>query len=434
MSTFLNMVGASRPSGQVENFVVEVAEAIRNEAMRGGYLVSYSIQHTRDPISQSVIVMILFKMIEANNTQTIEANVQIRTNEDLRSFLPTEARVHSASGFPGDLLPLLHHIPALASCWKDAGGTQAVGQGDPAQDDGREAVAQKAAQTSDSRGAVTSLITTLIDIATVKNFVTKGERTRRYLGASGIGTECAAYHALTLRGFPSDTPSPQLLRIFEAGHEIEKLVVKALKDSGHLVEELDPLTGEQWEYTTHGGHHVCHLDGMITLINSTERMSLEIKSMNKDMFTKFSSKGVKLSHPHYYDQVIDGLEIMRLNAVSVSRCLFVAYCKDNSKYHAEIVNYDVATAKALMGKVEYIVGVGGANRISSSKYEYGCKGCFKTSACWSGANPPDAEKGCWNCGFSIPASNGGKSWYCTRMALPATKLCSDYLRFEVDAK
>ena len=433
MSSFANMIGTSRPNDHVERFVVEVAEAIRDEAVRGGYLVSYSIQHTRNPVNNSVIVMILFKLIGSSNTPTIEANVQIRTEQSNLSFIQ-ETRVHSASGFPRDLLPLLHNIPALKSCWQNAGGTQAVGQGDPAQDDGREAVAQKAAQTSDSRGAVTSLITTLIDIATVKNFVTKGERTRRYLGASGIGNECAAYHALTLRGFPSDTPSPQLLRIFETGHEIEKLVVKALKDSGHLVEELDPQTGEQWEYTTHGGHHVCHLDGMITLINSTERMSLEIKSMNKDMFAKFSTKGVKLSHPHYYDQVIDGLEIMRLNAVSVSRCLFVAYCKDNSKYHAEIVNYDVSTAKALMGKVESIVSTGLSQRISSTKYEYGCKGCFKNSACWNGANPPDAEKGCWNCGYSIPASNGGKSWYCTRMALPATKLCQDYTRFEVDSK
>ena len=57
---------------------------------------------------------------------------------------------------------------------------------------------------------------------------------RQYLGASGVGHQCEANLAFSLRGFPNTEPSPQLLRIFREGHRLEDQVVSDLKKAGYL--------------------------------------------------------------------------------------------------------------------------------------------------------------------------------------------------------
>jgi hypothetical protein len=211
------------------------------------------------------------------------------------------------------------------------------------------------------------------------------------------------------------------------------MVVDELRAAGHIVDEVDQTTGEQWEYTSHGGHHVCHLDGYITLLGTTETMTLEIKSMNRKMFETFQKKGVQLSHPHYYDQVQDGLELYRINAGNdVTKCFFVAYCKDNSQYHAEIVEYDPATASAIFDKVGKVTLRDDESRISSNEHEYGCKGCFKRTSCW---NPDVQDRGCWHCTHSTPVLVGeDKAWLCELTSKPAEKVCDSFKLFRPEKK
>lgn len=260
----------------------------------------------------------------------------------------------------------------------------------------------------------------MIDVATVRLHLAKGERTRQYIGASGIGNDCAAYQHLSLRGFPSDVPKPQMLRIFGEGHRIEELVVNALSEAGHEVEELDPKTGEQWEYVSHGGHHVCHLDGYITLLGSADRMTLEIKSMNRKMFDKFKTVGVKLSHHDYWLQCQDGLALASINGVSVNKCFFVAYCKDNSMYHAEIIEFDKNAGNKLWEGLNMLTNTSTIiRRKGGYEQEYDCTQCFKKTACWK---PADYQPSCAKCSYASPNTHmGGKTWDCGLKAISNTQ-------------
>ena len=86
------------------------------------------------------------------------------------------------------------------------------------------------------------------------------ERARDYIGASGIGTQCDAYQAYSLRGFPNDVAEPKLKRIFKLGHILEDIVVKDIKEKADVrVWEVDGLTGRQHTYEQLGGHVVCHM-------------------------------------------------------------------------------------------------------------------------------------------------------------------------------
>lgn len=266
----------------------------------------------------------------------------------------------------------------------------------------------------------------------MRNELSNREPTRRYIGASSISNPCTAYLALTMRGFPGDAPSPQLIRIFNQGHSIETLVVNELRQAGHTIEEINPADGKQWGYSDNGGHHRAHLDGFITLLGGGERMTLEIKSMNRKSFDSFVKKGVKLSHPHYYDQCVDGLQLVMHNGGNETKCLFVSYCKDNSQYHVEIIQNDPYRSKELDEKVSLIMG-GYAVRTGSHAKEYACTGCFKRTSCWTPNVPPE-ERGCWHCEYADPMKDSlapirDKRWYCTINKMEATATCDVFKLF-----
>lgn len=272
----------------------------------------------------------------------------------------------------------------------------------------------------------------LIDIATINAELRKAEPTRRYIGASSIGSECLAYLTLSLRGFPGDTHSPQLLRIFGDGHRIERLVVEALVAAGHKVEELDPATGEQWKFSSHSGHHSASLDGFITLVGSGERMTLEIKSMNRKLFESFQKKGVALSHPKYYDQIQDGLLLAKAARVEVERCFIIAYCKDNSMFHGEVVDYDIGRAAQLVEKVGIVISHKTPFRSGAYAKEFQCGGCGKRTSCWS---PNVTDRGCHHCEHASPIVGvGHKQWMCNLSNQEAVSTCSSFKLFRVEAK
>lgn len=239
---------------------------------------------------------------------------------------------------------------------------------------------------------------------------------REYVGASGIGSPCDAALEFSLRGFPDNDLDGKLLRIFELGHKIEDLVVADLKMAGMWVSEKNPDTNYQWAYSDLGGHVKAHVDGLCTAgADTDELMVLEIKSMNKSNFAKFQKHGVKVSHPKYYDQCQTVMGMAKLK-----KAFFVAYCKDNSDYHHEIVEADPMHQSFLSSRVEKVFD-GRAERISDSPDDWRCRGCFKSEACWEDKVP--AVK-CPTCKFSTPNPKGG--WHCTKWNEPATKPCESY--------
>jgi len=251
----------------------------------------------------------------------------------------------------------------------------------------------------------------------------KREKARQYIGASIIGSPCDAMIAYNLRGFPNEEPDARLKRIFNMGHMLEDVVVKDLKERGDVrVWEVDGLTGKQHTYEAWGGHVVCHLDGHVELDDGEVRV-LEIKSMNDASFTKFKKQGMKFSHPRYFGQVQ-----MMMGMSKIPSCLFIAINKNNSEYHAEIVDYDEFEFAHIKERIERVV-TNEAEKIATDETDWRCRGCFKRGVCWEDTAVPVR---CSTCQHATPTPEG--EWHCHKHDKQAIAPCPAYEKYEPKPK
>jgi len=251
---------------------------------------------------------------------------------------------------------------------------------------------------------------------------TPAQTPRDYIGASIVGEDCLARLSFSLRAFPQDKPPPQLQRIFAFGHMLEDFVVRDLKKKADVrVWENDGLTGKQHAYSELGGHIVCHMDGHIEMDDGVVRV-LEIKSMNDASFKKFLKSGVKISHPRYYAQVQ-----MMMAMANMSETLFIAINKNNSAYHAEIVERDDLEVAFLKQKISSVLN-GDAEKVSNDPLDWRCKGCFHRSVCWEGLE----HKTCTGCAHAQPNDKG--LWTCAKTGDEAVDVCDMFEKFRPKEK
>lgn len=250
---------------------------------------------------------------------------------------------------------------------------------------------------------------------------------RSYIGASVVGNDCLAYLNFSLRGAPGEPVDPALKRIFRDGHRIEDQVVSDLRKAGLNLSEKDHRTGKQYRREFLGGHVLCHADGLIELPGDeppAERTAiLEIKSMNKDKFADFEKNGVKSSHRHYYRQVQ-----MLMAMFEMPKAVLVAYCKNSSRYHAELVQWDQEEWDWLHTRMGMVLD-GIAPRISAQPEDWRCRGCFKKGVCWG---VREWEKSCKSCDNSRPNGDGG--WTCKLTGQSAIEVCDQYKLLKIQEK
>jgi hypothetical protein len=270
----------------------------------------------------------------------------------------------------------------------------------------------------------------LITAATVLAMIDEGyanepvKKARDYIGASAVGHPCDAMLALSMRGMPDDAAGPRLKRIFLMGHALEDTVVRDLKKKANLrVWEVDGLTNRQFAYEAWGGHISCHADGQIEV--GDELMILEVKSMNAASFAKFKDAGVRYSHPRYYAQLQ-----MMMGMSGFTKSFFIAYCKDNSDYHAEIVEFDPIEASFIEARVERVLG-GLATRIATDPADWRCKDCFKRTSCWVGKSLVLTPE-CKTCTHAQPIPDG--TWRCGLHDKSAIAPCKDWAVYEPKAR
>lgn len=236
-------------------------------------------------------------------------------------------------------------------------------------------------------------ITDLIEQAFAKP---RDQKARQYIGASGIGQQCDASIAFSFRGYPDTPPDSRLARIFRDGHRIEYDVVKDMRKAGLHVMEKDPMTGKQWRFEGYGGLVMGNADGLLEIDGQT--IGLEIKSMNDSKHKEFVRKGIKGSHPQYFDQ----MQFM-MGLSGMTRFVIVAYNKNTSAYHHEYVDFDDFRFAFLTAKVERVLN-NEAQKISEDESDWRCRGCFKRDACWHGAMP--VEMTVRTCGNSYADNDG----------------------------
>lgn len=238
----------------------------------------------------------------------------------------------------------------------------------------------------------------------------------RTIGSSVIGHECDAHLALTLRSFPGNPIPARVLRIFELGHKLEDMVIADIKAAGVDVQDRDPLTGKQYTYTDYGGHVKAKLDGHVEDDERSGLGCIEIKSMNDKTFDDFVKKGLRAAFPKYYAQAI-----MLMGLSSTKWCRIIAYNKNTSAYHEEVVEFDPFMYSFQKHRIEMVLR-NEAARASKNPESFMCRFCSKSEACWGKRLP---EPACQNCAFAIAdGTNGG--WWCQKWSKEANAVCSEY--------
>ena len=205
-------------------------------------------------------------------------------------------------------------------------------------------------------------MTDITDLIEQAFAVPREQKARQYIGASGIGQQCEASIAFSFRGYPDTPPDSRLSRIFRDGHRIEYVVVSDMRKAGLHVMENDPVSGKQWRFEGYGGLVMGNADGLLEMDGET--VGLEIKSMNDNKHKEFIRKGIKGSHPSYFDQ----MQFM-MGLSGIERFVIVAYNKNTSMYHHEYIDFD-----------------------------------FKRGACWNKDAP--AERSVRTCGNSYAENDG----------------------------
>lgn len=211
------------------------------------------------------------------------------------------------------------------------------------------------------------------------------DRSRKYLGMSGVGGECL--RAMQLNFYKvcfSEIPA-NLRRIFQMGHLIEKMVVDELIEIGMKV------YGTQDEVIGFGGHWLGHIDGVILglIENPDEEHLLEVKSMKNELFCKFQLLGLEKSHPVYYDQVMIYMHYKKLD-----KTFFIVMNKNTQLYATEIIEYDNDRAEELLEKTREVLLADKLFERIGTYDSYVCQYCRSKEYCFGKI---EINPNCRNC-------------------------------------
>jgi hypothetical protein len=214
---------------------------------------------------------------------------------------------------------------------------------------------------------------------------------RNYLGASRLGAECS--RALQYEFMGRDPAhSAKVLRIFEAGHLFEELVIQWLR-----LADLEILTkdtnGNQFAFSAASGRIAGHIDGVVIAAPSALGITcpalFEAKSMNNKSWQETVKKGIVLSKPTYAAQIALYQAYMEslFSGISQNPCLFTAINKDTSELYHELVLFDGELAQRISDKAVNIIRATEAGELLPrgfvSSNVYSCKICPHKEECWS---------------------------------------------------
>ncbi len=217
---------------------------------------------------------------------------------------------------------------------------------------------------------------------------------RYYLGASRLGAPCERalqYEYLNAPKDPGQGFSGRVLRIFEAGHVFETLVVRWLRDAGFKM-VTEKSNDEQYGFSALGGRMRGHIDGVVTYAPQAFGlqcpMLFECKSLNNKSFKDTVKKGLTLSKPVYAGQIALYQAYMEPLFIGISEnpALFTAINKDTSELYFEAVPFNGALAQKASDRGVRIIDSCEAKdilpRVSRDPSFYECKMCPWQQRCW----------------------------------------------------
>lgn len=279
---------------------------------------------------------------------------------------------------------------------------------------------------------MTALPQTATELQTVTAMRTWWEqklgRVSRRLGASQIGRECEAQLWYGFRwASKGEGFDGRMLRLFDRGHREEAVFIAELRGIGAQVHDLNPQTGEQYEFTACGGHFVAKIDGAALNLPDAPKTwhVVGFKTANNKSFTETKKKGVKDSKPEHYAQ-----NQVEMRLADLTRTLYLMVNKDTDEVYGERIREDKAAQDALMAKAERVIfGAEPGPRLSNDPAFYKCKMCPAAQVCHGQRL---AEVSCRTCLHATPERDGDGRWSCARRGRDLTLAeqqagCADHL-------
>lgn len=170
------------------------------------------------------------------------------------------------------------------------------------------------------------------------------------LGLSKIGHKCPRFLWYSYNKFvPDNNPSGRILRLFEQGNMIEKLVIKDLIACGYSIHS------QQYEVSfEYDGYKITgHIDGVIEgLKESIKPHLLEIKSIKDAEFSKLEkARSYEAWKEHEYKAQIH----CYMMGLGLERCLVAGYNKNDSNLYFERIRINKEYAVNLLKRVFDII-------------------------------------------------------------------------------
>jgi len=194
---------------------------------------------------------------------------------------------------------------------------------------------------------------------------------RSHTGLSAIGEPC--YRKLQYGHYWANDQkyTAQKGRIFATGHKAEPMIEADLFDHGIKVQN------QQRQIIGSGGHWKGHIDGT-AMIKGLMHL-IEMKTHNYKSFADLEKKKVLKSKPVHYAQMQTYMGYLKL-----SRALYIAYNKNDSRYYVEFVDFDDIFFKELVEKeMEILTADTLLPRIGTGvKSWFACKLCDCSDICF----------------------------------------------------
>lgn len=253
------------------------------------------------------------------------------------------------------------------------------------------------------------------------------ELARPYLGASSVGKSCSRALWYGFRWAAKEKFSGRLLRLFQTGHLAEPRFVEDLRGIGATVYDVNPATGNQYNFVDVSGHFRGNADGMAQFIPTGGKKwhLCEFKTHGSKSFATLKKDGVKKAKPEHWIQMNT-----YMGWSNIDRALYLAVNKDTDELHSERLEFDPVEFERTRAKAASIIfAEQPPAKISDDPKFYICNMCTFSGVC-HGHQVPAVS--CRTCVHTTPEREGDGRWSCAKHGpeIPVDfqrKGCGDHL-------
>lgn len=210
---------------------------------------------------------------------------------------------------------------------------------------------------------------------------------RQYVGASGVGHECARSTQFEFAGAPREKPFADLtLRKFDFGHMGEELARQWFGDAGFTL--IQSAHGRPIGFSQLDGKFKGHVDGVFTAgppIDGVGYPALwETKSVGSKTYKAIEKHGLKKERPGYYAQVQVYMSYLDLTE---NPTIFTVTNLDSGEQLHLLIPFDAPEAQRMSDRAVMIVKATEAGELLPREFadpeHFQCKWCAFHDRCWS---------------------------------------------------